>query len=122
MWADMVAASRTSDYRSPLLARHATGAALTQIVRSLYLDQQKGLVSRGEPILHPRVGQADLTASPQRVVVEDCADSRNWLHYTKSGGLADNTPGGSRHISADVRGVAGVWKVVDFQVRDIGSC
>src|SRR3712207_8780642 len=28
MWQDMVVAARTSDYQSPLLARHATGPAL----------------------------------------------------------------------------------------------
>jgi hypothetical protein len=122
MWADMVAASRTSDYKSPLLAQHASGAALTQIVRSLYSDQQKGLVSRGEPVLHPRAGESDLTASPQRVVVEDCADSRNWLRYSKTTGKLADSPGGNRHISADVRGVAGTWKVVDFQVRGVGTC
>lgn len=122
MWADMVIASRTSDYRSPLLAQHATGSALRQIVHSLYLDHKKGLVSRGEPVLHPRVGSADLASAPMRVVVEDCADSRNWLLQKKSGGLADDTPGGNRHISADVRGGATGWKVVDFQVREVGSC
>jgi hypothetical protein len=122
MWADMSTAGKTSDYKSPLLARHATGNALKQIVQSLYLDSKDGVVGRGEPALNPRVGSADVRKQPARVVVEDCADSTKWLRYdSKSGELAD-TPGGRRHISADVRGLDGSWKVVDFRVRRIGSC
>jgi hypothetical protein len=122
MWQDMVVAARTSDYQSPLLARHATGSALRQLVDSLYAAQQQGVVTKGQPVLHPRVGESDLNARPARVVVEDCGDSRNWLQYKKSGEPANDQPGGNRHISADVRLVNGSWKVFDFRVREIGSC
>lgn len=122
MWSDVAEAARTSNYRSPLLARHATGSALTQLMRSLYLDRKQGLVSRGAPVLSPRVTSEDLASSPSRVVIDDCADSRHWLHYKTSGQLADNTPGGRRHITATVIGFNGSWKVAAFEVRDLGSC
>jgi hypothetical protein len=122
MWLDMAEAGKTSDYKSPLLARHATGPALSQIVRSLYLDHEAGLASRGEPVLDPKVTSAQLSSSPQKVAVDDCADSSRWLRYKKSGALADDTPGGRRHITATVSGLNGSWKVVNFQVRAVGSC
>ena len=119
---DMAEAAKTSDYRSPLLAQHATGSALSQIVRSLYLDDKHGLVSRGAPVLDPKVTTADLVSSPAKVIIDDCADSSKWLHYKRSGQLANDTPGGRQHITATVSGVGGVWKVVDFRIRVVGSC
>lgn len=122
MWQDMVVAARTSDYQSPLLARHATGSALRQLADSLYADRQQGVVTRGQPVLRPRIGESDPNVQPPRAVIEDCADSRNWLQYKESGERADDEPGGNRHISADVRLLNGSWMVFDFRVREIGSC
>lgn len=122
MWADMAAAGESADHRSPLLARHATGAALTQIVQGLYVQAQKGQVSRGQPVLHPTADEVDLSATPAKVVVQDCADSSNWLLYTRDGKKVDDAPGGRRRISADVRGTGEVWRVVDFRVRAVGTC
>lgn len=122
MWADMAAAGESADHKSPLLARHATGAALTQIVQSLYTQAQKGQVSRGQPVLHPRAGEVDLSTTPAKVLVEDCADSSGWLLYTRDGKKVNDAPGGRRSISADVRGTGTTWRVVDFRVRGVGSC
>ena len=123
MWQDMVTAARTSDYQSPLLARHATGPALTQIVQSLYRDKKDGVVTKGEPILDPEVTETALDADPPRVIVEDCGDSSKWLKYRVSTGkLKDNVPGGRRHIAATVVRTEGQWKVLGIAVSEVGTC
>ena len=53
MWADMVMASRTSDYQSAFLPDHASGAALSLLVHGLYLNGLHGVVTKGTPVLHP---------------------------------------------------------------------
>src|SRR6266542_3331960 len=50
MWADMVVAARTADYKSPLLPQHAAGAALSTLVRGLYTDKRLGVVVKGHPV------------------------------------------------------------------------
>jgi hypothetical protein len=123
MWQDMVVAARTSDYQSPLLARHAAGPALAQIVQSLYRDKKSGLVTKGQPVLNPKVFEAALAADPPRVIVEDCGDSTNWLKYRVSTGqLQDDDPGGRRLIKATVVSTGGQWKVVGIEVGGIGTC
>jgi hypothetical protein len=123
MWQDMVVAARTSDYQSPLLARHATGPALAQIVRSLYLDKKDGIVTKGEPVLNPKVTEKALDAEPPRVTVEDCGDSTKWLKYRVSTGqLKDDVPGGRQHIAATVVRTEGQWKVLGFAVSGVGTC
>ena len=58
MWADLVTAARTSNFQSPRLSQHATGQALTLFVQGLARDQLHGIVTRGEPLLHPVVDLA----------------------------------------------------------------
>jgi len=122
MWADTVQAAKTSDDKSPLLARNATGAALAQIVQTLYSARQKGLVTKGKLVLDPVATKATANASLVRVSIKDCADSSHWLLYKKSGARADDSPGGRRQITATAAGLNGAWKVTDFQVGGIGSC
>ena len=123
MWEDMASAGRTSDSRSSLLSRHATGSALSQIVESIYANGKAGIVSKGGPVLHPRIVSLDLKRQPSRATISDCADASRWLQYDRATGkLKDKTPGGRHRITADVYGLNGVWKVVDFQLRAIGSC
>lgn len=64
MWRDMAVAARTSDWRSPLLARHATGAALGAITRGMYADRRNGLVTKGAPRNAPEA--ARLSPGPLR--------------------------------------------------------
>lgn len=123
MWADMASAATTSDNKSPLLARHATGAALAQIVESLYSDKKSGLISRGAPSLNPQVASLDIGKQPANVVISDCGDDSKWLKYRKSTGKLQNKQVGGRHrIHANVYGLNGSWKVVSFQLEDVGTC
>lgn len=124
MWQDFVEAGATSDWQSPALGQHATGIALTNLSRGLYADDYNGLVTRGEPVLDPRVTSVEPADGPTTVRVADCGDSSNWLKYrADSGTRANDGPGGRRMITAVVeRQSDGSWKVSDYAVRDLGSC
>jgi hypothetical protein len=55
MWMDMAAAAKTADYQSPRLARHASGDALSTLVKAHYDVKQRGVVVKGELLLAPQV-------------------------------------------------------------------
>jgi len=118
MWNAMADAAQTSDHQSPALERYASGEALAKIIQSLYLDRQRGLVTKGRPVLHPTV--ASVTAAEVRI--EDCGDSTDWLKYTMSGQPQNDRPGGRQKISANVTLAGGEWRVTDFVVMGVGSC
>lgn len=124
MWAAFVAAGQTSDWRSAQLSRYATGLALTNLARSLYTDHANGLVTKGQPLLSPRVSSAIPSQDPFTVIVTDCGDSTHWLkHRADTGALVDDAPGGRHLINAVVqRQSDGTWKVSDYGVQDVGTC
>ncbi|NKQ59003.1 hypothetical protein HFP15_39795 [Amycolatopsis sp. K13G38] len=124
MWQDFAQAGHTSDWQSPQLGRYATGIALTNLSRGLYADHYNGLVTKGEPVLSPRVTSADPADDPAKIVITDCGDSTHWLKYrTDNGQLADDKPGGHQLINAIVeKQVDGSWEVTDFGVHDVGTC
>lgn len=124
MWSDFAVAGTTSDWKSSRLSQHATGIALNKLTQSLQRDNDKGLVSKGAPVLSPSVSTLDPKDTLRKVVVTDCGDSTNWLKYRKDNGqLADDVPGGKRRINATVEKQAdGMWKVSDFGVHEVGTC
>ncbi|MCP2243324.1 hypothetical protein [Lentzea aerocolonigenes] len=124
MWGDFTAAGKTSDWQSPGLRQHATGIALDKLSQSLYGDDYRGLVTKGNPILNPSVATAEPSNDPKTIVITDCGDSTNWLKYRKdNGALADDKPGGRHLINSTVEKQAdGSWKVSDYGVHDVGSC
>jgi hypothetical protein len=122
MWADLVTAARTSDFQSPLLSRHATGKAFSLFVQGLARDQLEGIVTRGEPVLHPVVTSLSPAADPTRATVADCFDDTHWLEYKTSGGPAKKSPGGRRATTGDLMLTAGTWKVTQLTVGATGTC
>ena len=98
----MVSAARTADYQDPVLADHATGAALSTLVQGLYSYRQQGLVIMGTPVTHPTVTSVTPATDTTQVNVSDCFDDTHWLAYKATGGLENNVPGGHRKISAVV--------------------
>ena len=122
MWADLVIAADTSDYQSPLLPDHATGAALTLLVQGLARDQLHDIVTRGVTVHHPEVTSLSPAADPDRAAVADCFDDSKWIEYTTSGKRAKNAPGGRRRTTADLTKVGGTWKVSELTVNATGSC
>jgi hypothetical protein len=122
MWEDMATAAKTADYRSPLLAQHAAGAALSILVRGLYTDKRTGIVVKGQPVTNARVVSLSPPANPTKASIVDCFDDRHWLNYNVSGGLQNNVPGGLHHTTATVSDINGVWKVTQLHVEASGTC
>ncbi|MER5299690.1 hypothetical protein ABT039_09550 [Streptomyces lasiicapitis] len=124
MWRDTAQAAKTSDWKSPRLARHATGEALKTITRGMYADHRNGLIAKGMPENAPKVTKVTPVADPTTVVISDCGDSSHWLKYRKkTGELADDKPGGRQSITAEVEKQGdGGWKVTRFAVWEVGSC
>lgn len=119
----MVKAGETSDWQSPELAKYATGDALGVITRSLYTDHLNGVVTKGAPVINPKVSSVDPQDNPTTVVISDCGDSTNSLKYKKDGQLLNDTPGGKRAITAEVKKQSdGSWRVTRFAVEGLGSC
>lgn len=122
MWQAMAKAGETADWKSAELAKYATGDALGVINRSLYTDHLNGVVSKGRPTHDPQVSSAEPPDDPATVMISDCSDSSNWLKY-KDGRLLDDTPGGRRSITAEVKKQQdGTWRVTRFAVQGVGSC
>lgn len=122
MWQAMAKAGETSDWQSPELAKYATGDALGVITRSLYTDHLNGVVTKGAPKINPQVSSVDPPGEPTTVMISDCGDSTTSLKY-KDGRLLNDTPGGRRAITAEVKKQSdGSWRVTRFAVEGLGSC
>jgi hypothetical protein len=122
MWADMVTASSTSDYQSPLLSQNASGNALSVLVQGLATNQQQGIVTKGVPVLHPVVTSLFPAGSPTQATITDCFDDTHWLEYKTGGELVNTIPGGHRATTAIVIDTGGLWKVTQLAVQATGTC
>ncbi|HXA34230.1 MAG TPA: hypothetical protein VNV87_18405 [Acidimicrobiales bacterium] len=122
MWADLVAAARTSNYQSTLLPRHATGAALTLLVQGLAKDRVLGIVTKGQPVLQPSVSSLTPAANPTKASITDCFDNTHWIEYKTNGTLQKNAPGGRRSTTAKLVRIGGTWKVTELTIRATGTC
>jgi hypothetical protein len=122
MWADLVAAARTSNFQSSRLSQHATGQALTIFVQGLARDQLQGIVTRGTPVLSPMVTSLSPEQQPSRATVGDCFDDTHWLEYQATGKLAKNAPGGRRATTARLVKTSGAWKVDQITIGTTGTC
>jgi hypothetical protein len=122
MWQAEQTAALTADYRSPLLEQHATGSALSVLVRGLYSLKLQHLVIRGHLGVHPHITALNPAAAPTTASILDCSDDTHWLVYKAAGGLQNNVPGGHRRITATVTETAGVWKVTTLNTGAEGTC
>ncbi|GAA5121039.1 hypothetical protein GCM10025762_41070 [Haloechinothrix salitolerans] len=124
MWQAMARAARTSDWKSPELARYATGNALTTITRSLYADHRSGVVTRGTPENHPRVTSVEPPRNPRTVMISDCGDSTGTSKvHEDTGKPVNDAQGGRRSIAAKVvQQPDGTWRVTRFAVEGVGTC
>ncbi len=124
MWKDVADAATTSDWRSPVLAHHATGDALSVLSGQLYADHYNGLVSKGAPVNDPAVEAVTAQDPLTAIRIRDCSDATGWLKYrADTGQPADSSPGGTHLINAEVRlSVDGAWRVTRFAVGETGSC
>ncbi|MFI9640882.1 hypothetical protein ACIG87_12580 [Micromonospora sp. NPDC051925] len=123
MWQAMAKAGEVPDPDSPELRQYAADRALARIVDVLFTYRETGVVTRGVPVMNAGVTGASPADAPTEVTVADCADSTNWTKHKKTTGeLIEDDPRGRRTITAVVKPVDGSWKVVSFDVGDIGSC
>lgn len=125
MWQAMARAGQHADWRSPELDLYATGLARTSIIRSLYADHARHVVTRGAPTTSPVVRAAAPPHQPTLMLIEDCGDSTDWRKVDERTGqpAGDGSGGGRRFIRAEVeRQPDGAWKVSRFAVRSVGSC
>lgn len=122
MWADLVAAARTSNYQSKLLPQHATGDALSLLVQGLAKDKVLGIVTKGQLVLQPKVSSLTPAVNPTKATITDCFDNTRWIEYKKNGTLQENAPGGRRSTTADLVRTGSTWKVTELMVRATGTC
>lgn len=125
MWQAMARAAQTSDWASPELDEYATGLARASIIRSLYADHFRGVVTRGSPTNAPVVRSVEPAQDPTRVMIEDCGDSTHALKYHQGTDIpaGDGPGGGRRAIIAEVlREPDRTWRVNRFAVRGLGTC
>lgn len=125
MWQAMARAGRTSDWKSPELDHYATGLARASIIRSLYADHFKKVVTRGAPTNSPVVRTVTPAEDPDTVLIDDCGNSTHSLKYHKGTNrpAGDGPGGGRRAITAEVlRQPDGTWRVNRFAVQALGTC
>jgi hypothetical protein len=122
MWVDMVIASRTADYQSPLLPQHASGSALSLLVQGLAKNQAQGIVVKGNPRLQPQVTSLSPPDDPTEATISDCVDDSHWLDYKTNGELFNSIPGGRHATMAIVMDTNGQWKVTGLAVQAAGTC
>lgn len=125
LWAAYDAAGRApeADPDDPQLAEFAQDRALDVLVSGLESLRERGEVIEGEVVLHPEVVELTPRDVPSEVEIEDCGDSTDWLTVDAQTGEVSDDPRGRQLVFATVRDVGdGQWKVVDFAVREVGSC
>lgn len=123
MWLAMAKAGEVPDPDAPELRRYAADEALAAIVGALVTYREAGLVLRGTPITNAHITGANPAEAPTEVMVADCGDSTSWTtHNQATGEMIKDDPRGRRYITAVIKPIAGFWKVVSFEVGDIGSC
>jgi hypothetical protein len=124
MWAayDRAGSPPAADHGHPSLALYATGDALLVLVDGLRSLQDQGLVTEGEVALFPEVTHISLDTTTPRARVEDCADTTASFRVRADGTPFEDEPGGRRMVTAQLEESAGIWKVIRFTVREVGSC
>lgn len=118
-----VTASNAGTDDTTELARYTTGSALQVLSKGLADNKAKGLHTQGTPKNEPpQVTSVAPASAPTSVSVRSCLDDSQWLLYKANGQLANNTPGGRRLATAEVKKTDGAWKVDSFGIRGVGTC
>lgn len=121
MWTAWAQAGETSDFRTPALARYATGEALKTLIDRLRTNSKRQRFYRGRPVLAPQVTKVSLDSSPATAQIVDCADGTTWRTVNANGDEI-GTDEGHRKVTASVSRVDGDWKVTTFVVQGDGTC
>lgn len=117
-WADVVAAGKTADWRSPRLAAHATGQALAEVRATYRALSARGLVARGTVDLRPTV----LSVNGAKATLYDCNSTAAFLAYdAKTGALRDRSSGQRNGKTVTLTRQDGTWKVAKA-TTEAGRC
>ncbi|WP_412538646.1 hypothetical protein R8Z50_22675 [Longispora sp. K20-0274] len=122
MWAAYTAASRIPDPQHADLARYTSGKALEVLTKGVQSAKDKGLRERGDVVLQPSVGGLQDASVLTKATVNDCIDTSQTSFYKIDGSAYQDSPGGKRAMLATVEKVEGIWKVVSFGLREVGTC
>ena len=117
-WADVVAAGKTADWRSPRLAKHAAGKVLARVRGQFRALDSQGFVALGTIKVSPRV----VRLAGEKATVQDCVDTSRFRRYDpKNKRWLDQLggqPDGQRStLTLDGQGN---WKVAESVVA--GTC
>lgn len=121
MWSVLVDEARSQDPDYSGLEDYVTGEALALVEHGLFAEADEGVVARGAPVLTPEV----VSEEDDRVEIEDCMDSSDWLREdSRTGDLVEPSPEEPllRKIDATVTFDGLSWKVAELQIWEIGSC
>jgi hypothetical protein len=91
-WADIAAVEDDGNYQDPRLEDHLAGQLLLLTSEDLYVAEQKGITSRGAPILSPHVVAVNAAGNPPTATVDDCIDARHFVQYYAATGKPYGTP------------------------------
>jgi hypothetical protein len=123
MWTAYQRAAEVANPDDPDLATYAADGALQTLTNGLKSIKDRDLVAKGDIVLNPRVTALEPADKPTTIEITDCADDSKSLLYRKSGELYNGKPGGRRLTIATAKDIGGgVWKVVSFGARDVGTC
>jgi hypothetical protein len=122
MWKAYAKAGLTANPDEPDLAVHAADEALKVLRDGLTQTRQEGHVFKGEYTSRPVIAVVEPKGNPTSILIADCIDMTKFLVYKANGELADGEVGGRRSAGATVRPVDGSWKVINFGLRERGTC
>jgi hypothetical protein len=122
LWNAYVANLSHPNPNDPALRQYASGDALKVFVSGLTSVKNQGLAGKGTLVLNPKQNDIELQDSSPLVGIGDCMDTAATHLYKIDGSSYHDTPGGHRRVAAQVRLIAGVWKVTEIAVYGVGSC
>jgi hypothetical protein len=116
-WDAVVAVGKTADWQSPLLAKHATGAALRQLQAQFRAVKAHGWIAKGTVKVSPTV----TSISRSTATIQDCVDATGFGRYDPKARRWIDQPSGQPDAER-VRLVLiqGTWKVAETVV--VGEC
>lgn len=115
-WDAYLTASNPMNPENPVLAMHATGAALEAVQKGFFALKSAGRIIRGSFDLAPRV----LSIDGDTAVVRDCYGDSTGI-YDAATGARQDTPSGKRHLAtATLRLDGGTWKIERLADEGLG--
>jgi hypothetical protein len=119
-WDAVIHAHAAANPNDPLLARHATGAALADLRGNITRNRTQKLSVRGTVTHQARV----IARTGDSATVDDCFDTTDWQAVDIATGrridaIPDNGTGRYRERTA-MRQTSGNWLAVT--IKDTGSC